>query len=140
MMRRTMCSQNFLSPGGAEKCRNANLQSFGGEKQDEAHTWSAVSKEVEALGRLNEIASSSSSHSAYSKANKFCKGVGGKAKPKPKFSFRFQSQKGELSWPSIPKDGNDFSSRDENDVSYKVHEFREGLETVQHGIMEPSMA
>ena len=65
----------FCAVSGAKKLHEDNIRSFGSGEQDGAHTWSAVSKEAEALVHLNENASCSSSHSAYSKAHKSHKGV-----------------------------------------------------------------
>ena len=65
----------FCAASGAKKLHEDNIRSFGSGEQDGAHTWSAVSKEAEALVHLNENASCSSSHSAYSKAHKSHKGV-----------------------------------------------------------------
>ncbi|KAM1449504.1 hypothetical protein EV1_008220 [Malus domestica] len=61
---------------GAKKLQRDDVHSIGSEKKDESYTWSAVSKEAEALMRLNEKTSCSSSKSNYSKVNKSSKGKG----------------------------------------------------------------
>ncbi|KAK2654338.1 hypothetical protein Ddye_014194 [Dipteronia dyeriana] len=80
------------------------IRNLSSGKQDGKSTWSAASKETEALICLNENAFCSSSHSANTKTNKSCKGI--KSKSKPKFSFRFQLHKEGLPTPLISKNDN----------------------------------
>lgn len=61
--------------GGAKEFPNDDVHSFWSEKQDELYSWSVASKEAEALMRLNEKTSCSSSLSAYSNAKKSSKGI-----------------------------------------------------------------
>ncbi|KAL5795545.1 hypothetical protein ACOSQ2_000365 [Xanthoceras sorbifolium] len=96
-----------VTPGG-EMSHKDEVHNFVCGKQDGESTWSAVSKETEALICLNENVFCSSSHSAYTKTNKSCKGI--KSKSKPKFSFRFQLHKGGLSLPLISKNDNSLPS------------------------------
>ncbi|KAK7843256.1 hypothetical protein CFP56_012772 [Quercus suber] len=117
----------FSDSSNAKKLHEDNLCRFGSGVQDGAQTWSAVSKEAEALLHLNENAST---HSTYSKASKSYKGI--RCRVKQKFSFRFQSRKEEPSWPSL--------SKDENDVSFEVHEAPERLDTFEPRSEEHSIA
>ncbi|KAM3687963.1 hypothetical protein ACJW31_10G115100 [Castanea mollissima] len=117
----------FSDSSDAKKLDEDSICRFGSGMQDGAQTWSAVSKEAEALFHLNENAST---HSAYSKASKSYKGV--RCRVKQKFSFRFQSRKEEPSWPSL--------SKDENDVSFEVHEAPERLDTFEPRSEERSIA
>ncbi|XP_028100899.1 uncharacterized protein LOC114300216 isoform X2 [Camellia sinensis] len=70
----------------------------GSEKQGGECTWSAVTKEAEALVHLIENARSSSLHAVTSNVNRPCKGARGKAKAKSKskFLFRFRSHKADI--------------------------------------------
>ena len=61
---------------GAKEFQRDDVHCTGSEKEDESYTWSAASKEAEALMRLNEKALCSSSKSDYSKVNKSSKGKG----------------------------------------------------------------
>ncbi|KAG2697388.1 hypothetical protein I3843_07G102200 [Carya illinoinensis] len=115
---------------GTKKWHEDDNHSFGRGKQDEAHTWSNISKEADALIWLNKNAPGSSSHYAYPVANKPQKGM--RCKAKRKFSFRFQSREGGLSCPSI--------SNDEKYVSLKDHEASERLETIEPRSEEHSIA
>ncbi|KAK4559159.1 hypothetical protein RGQ29_008421 [Quercus rubra] len=117
----------FSDSSDAKKLHEDNLCRFGSGVQDGAQSWSAVSKEAEALLHLNENAST---HSAYAKASKSYKGV--RCRVKQKFSFRFQSCKEEPSWPSL--------SKDENDVSFEVHEAPERMDTFEPRSEEHSIA
>ncbi|WJZ90301.1 hypothetical protein VitviT2T_009453 [Vitis vinifera] len=128
----------ILSPRKGSKCNSeervyddekVDLHKFGSAKQD-GDTWSAVTKETEELVHLNENAGCSSSHVSYSRGNKFSKG--GKTKSKPKFSFRFQSNKEDSFGPFIT---NEKSSR-----SSKVDQVPEGLEAIEHKTMEGAIA
>ncbi|KAA8543127.1 hypothetical protein F0562_021378 [Nyssa sinensis] len=121
---------NLFSTSGAKDFHNVSLLNIEGENQDGACTWSEVTKEAEALVHLNENAGCPSSHSVFSKVNRSCKG--GRGKVKPKFSFRFQSHRKDLSWPVNSKDG--------NDNSYKALPLPGELETTDHGTMQHSMA
>ncbi|KAL5859071.1 hypothetical protein ACOSQ3_000364 [Xanthoceras sorbifolium] len=96
-----------VTPGGKMSHKD-EVHNFVCGKQDGESTWSAVSKETEALICLNENVFCSSSHSAYTKTNKSCKGI--KSKSKPKFSFRFQLHRGGLSPPLISKNDNSLPS------------------------------
>ncbi|KAL5858781.1 hypothetical protein ACOSQ4_000077 [Xanthoceras sorbifolium] len=96
-----------VTPGGKMSHKD-EVHNFVCGKQDGESTWSAVSKETEALICLNENVFCSSSHSAYTKTNKSCKGI--KSKSKPKFSFRFQLHKGGLSPTLISKNDNSLPS------------------------------
>ncbi|KAK2649404.1 hypothetical protein Ddye_016893 [Dipteronia dyeriana] len=80
------------------------IHNFSSGKQNGKCTWSAASKETEALICLNENALCSSSHSANTKTNKSCKGI--KSKSNPKFSFRFQLHKEGLPTPLISSNDN----------------------------------
>lgn len=60
--------------GGAKELRKVDVHSFWGGKQDELYSWSAANKEAEALIRLNERTSCSSSLSGYSNVKKSSKG------------------------------------------------------------------
>ncbi|XP_059625705.1 uncharacterized protein LOC132268855 isoform X2 [Cornus florida] len=111
------------STSGAKDFQKVNPQSFGNESQNEVCTWSTVAKEAKALVHLNENAGCSSSQAFSSKTNWFSKA--GRGKAKPKFSFRFQSHKGD-SWPVDSKDG--------NDMPHKL------LENIDHITMEHSVA
>ena len=62
----------FSDSSDAKRLHEDNLCRFGSGVQDGAQSWSAVSKEAEALLHLNENAST---HSAYAKASKSYKGV-----------------------------------------------------------------
>ncbi|KAH7578586.1 hypothetical protein JRO89_XS01G0401900 [Xanthoceras sorbifolium] len=62
-----------VTPGGKMSHKD-EVHNFVCGKQDGESTWSAVSKETEALICLNENVFCSSSHSAYTKTNKSCKG------------------------------------------------------------------
>ncbi|XP_035551365.1 uncharacterized protein LOC109002257 isoform X3 [Juglans regia] len=115
---------------GTKKWHEDDNHSFGSGKQDEAHTWSNISKEADALIWLNKNAPGSSSHYAYPVANKPQKGM--RCKAKRKFLFRFQSREGGLSCPSI--------SNDEKYVSLKDHEASERLETIEPRSEEHSIA
>ncbi|XP_041016799.1 uncharacterized protein LOC121259318 isoform X3 [Juglans microcarpa x Juglans regia] len=115
---------------GTKKWHEDDNHSFGSGKQDEAHTWSNISKEADALIWLNKNAPGSSSHYAYPIANKPQKGM--RCKAKRKFSFRFQSREGGLSCPCI--------SNDEKYVSLKDHEASERLETIEPRSEEHSIA
>ncbi|XP_031258827.1 uncharacterized protein LOC116116925 isoform X2 [Pistacia vera] len=104
---------------GVKTFHKDGVHNFLSGNQDVENSCSTVGKEAEAPIQSNEIAISSSSHSAYSKANKSCKGI--KSKSRPKFSFHFQSHK------------------DGNGVPSKVHEVPERLETAnsrEHSIAE----
>ncbi|CAL5437180.1 unnamed protein product [Camellia sinensis] len=72
----------------------------GSEKQGAECTWSAVTKEAEALVHLIENARSSTLHAVTSNVNRPCKGARGKAKAKSKskskFLFRFRSHKADI--------------------------------------------
>lgn len=59
---------------GTKKWHEDDNHSFGRGKQDEAHTWSNISKEADALIWLNKNAPGSSSHYAYPVADKPQKG------------------------------------------------------------------
>lgn len=60
---------------GAKKLQKDYVHCIGrSDKEDESCTWSEVSKEAEALMRLNEQTSCSSPKSDYSKVNKSFKG------------------------------------------------------------------
>ncbi|KAM2049757.1 hypothetical protein EV2_008444 [Malus domestica] len=76
---------------GAKNLQRDDIHCIGCEKEDESYTWSAVSKEAEALMRLNEKALCSSSNFDYSEVNKSSKGL--KSKGKPRFSFHFMTHK-----------------------------------------------
>jgi hypothetical protein len=65
----------FSVNGGSKECPKDDVHSFWSEKQDELYSWSAASKEVEALMHLNEKTSCSSSLSAYSNVKKSSKGI-----------------------------------------------------------------
>ncbi|KAA8543125.1 hypothetical protein F0562_021380 [Nyssa sinensis] len=88
---------NLFSTSGAKDFHKVSLLNIKGKNQDGACTWSEVTKEAEALVHLNENAGCPSSHSVFSKVNRSRKG--GQGKVKPKFSFRFQSHREDLSWP-----------------------------------------
>ncbi|XP_034689763.1 uncharacterized protein LOC117917557 isoform X1 [Vitis riparia] len=119
----------FPLNSGAKNFKKVDLHKFGSEKQD-GDTWSAVTKETEELVHLNENAGCSSSHVSYSRGNKFSKG--GKTKAKPKFSFRFQSNKEDSFGPFIT---NEKGSR-----SSEVDQVPEGLEAIEHKTMEGAIA
>ncbi|KAF5937270.1 hypothetical protein HYC85_024776 [Camellia sinensis] len=76
----------------------------GSEKQGGECTWSAVTKEAEALVHLIENARSSSLHAVTANVNRPCKGKVLEAKPKPKpnpnpnpnFCFAFRSHKADI--------------------------------------------
>ncbi|GAV88955.1 hypothetical protein CFOL_v3_32376 [Cephalotus follicularis] len=113
---------------GTTRVHKDHFHSLGSVKQDGEHTWSEVSKEAEALIHLNEKASCALSNSANSKANRSFKGIKGRAKPK--FSFRLHST----------REGLSCHSKDENDVSSKVHDVPKGLEAVDHETFKRSIA
>ncbi|XP_050139336.1 uncharacterized protein LOC126615549 isoform X1 [Malus sylvestris] len=106
---------------GAKKLQKDYVHCIGSDKEDESYTWSEVSKEAEALMRLNEQTSCSSPKSDYSKVNKSVKGV--KDKGKPKFSFRFKTQKEGPSCFSV--------SKNESDMSFKVQQVPEMLKATE---------
>ncbi|KAM1169571.1 hypothetical protein TB2_030875 [Malus domestica] len=106
---------------GAKKLQKDYVHCIGSDKEDESYTWSEVSKEAEALMRLNEQTSCSSPKSDYSKVNKSVKGV--KDKGKPKFSFRFKTQKEKPSCFSV--------SKNESDMSFKVQQVPEMLKATE---------
>ncbi|XP_050363974.1 uncharacterized protein LOC126782720 isoform X3 [Argentina anserina] len=117
---------------GAIELRKGDVHSFWSDKQDELFSWSAASKEAEALIRLNEKTSCSSSRSGYSDVKNSSKGAKGRGKPK--FSFRFPSH----------KDGTSSHSTSKNDsvVSFKVQELPEWLDAIEprnedHSDVEP---
>ncbi|PRQ26315.1 hypothetical protein RchiOBHm_Chr6g0293271 [Rosa chinensis] len=108
--------------GSAKELRKKeDVHSFWSDKQDELHSWSAVSKEAEALMRLNEKTSCSLSLSAYSNLKKSSKGAKGKGKPK--FLFRFPTHKEGTSSHSI--------SKNDSDVSFRVQELPERLDAIE---------
>ncbi|PON96611.1 kinetochore protein [Trema orientale] len=86
---------------GAETFAKDVVLGFGTEKQEDSYSWSAVSKEAEALMDTSEHAS------CYSKPKKSVKGVKGKGKPK--FSFGVQLHKDRLSSPCTSKDESNLS-------------------------------
>ncbi|KAI9180598.1 hypothetical protein LWI28_006355 [Acer negundo] len=94
----------FKVTPGVKMSHKDEIHNFSSGKQDGESTWSAASKETEALICLNENAFCSSSHSDHTKTNKSCKGI--KNKSKPKFSFRFQLHKEGLPTPLISKNDN----------------------------------
>lgn len=107
---------------GAKKLQKDYVHCIGrSDKEDESCTWSEVSKEAEALMRLNEQTSCSSPKSDYSKVNKSFKGV--KDKGKPKISFRFKTQKKGPSCFSV--------SKNESDMSFKVQQVPEMLKAIE---------
>nr|XP_011458705.1 PREDICTED: uncharacterized protein LOC101298274 isoform X2 [Fragaria vesca subsp. vesca] len=112
---------NVSVNGGAKELRKVDVHSFWGGKQDELYSWSAANKEAEALIRLNERTSCSSSLSGYSNVKKSSKGAKGKGKPK--FSFRFPAHKEGTSSLSIYKN--------DSDVSLKVQELPERLDAIE---------
>ena len=61
--------------GGAKELRKEDVHSFWSDKQDELFSWSAASKEAEALIRLNEKTSCSSSLPGYSNVKNSSKGI-----------------------------------------------------------------
>lgn len=63
---------NSITRGDRKLNKDSNLHGFRREKQDEARTWSMISKEAKALNHLNK--QSLSSFSAFSRGNKSCKG------------------------------------------------------------------
>ncbi|XP_062018673.1 uncharacterized protein LOC133735281 isoform X2 [Rosa rugosa] len=108
--------------GDAKELRKKeDVHSFWSDKQDELHSWSAASKEAEALMHLNEKTSCSSSLSAYSNLKKSSKGAKGKGKPK--FLFRFPTHKEGTSSHSI--------SKNDSDVSFRVQELPERLDAIE---------
>lgn len=62
------------SAPGTKKWHEDDSHSFGIGKQDEAHTWSNISKQGDALMGLKKNAPGSSSYYAYPIANKHKKG------------------------------------------------------------------
>ncbi|KAM5563980.1 hypothetical protein ABKV19_018542 [Rosa sericea] len=114
-------SKNSVHGGAKELRKKEDVHSFWSDKQDELHSWSAASKEAEALMRLNEKTTCSSSLSAYSNLKKSSKGV--KSKGKPKFLFRFLTHKEGTSSHSI--------SKNDSDVSFRVQELPERLDAIE---------
>ena len=119
---------NFSPQLWAKIFQKDDLHKFKSEKKD-GHTCSVVTKETNELVYLNENVGFSSSHVCYSRENKCSKGtssflggclilcifykpflnfiihtVVGKTQAKPKFSFRFQSNKEDSFEPFITKD------------------------------------
>ncbi|XP_021647890.2 uncharacterized protein LOC110640740 isoform X3 [Hevea brasiliensis] len=117
---------NSITSSDRKLNKDSNLHILRSEKQDEACTWSMISKEAEALNHLNE--QSLSSFSAFSKANKSCQGVGDKVKLK--FSLRIKSHKDGLFHPFIPED--------ENVTSSKALDAPEELEPIEDETIENS--
>lgn len=110
---------NSITRGDRKLNKDSNLHGFRREKQDEARTWSMISKEAKALNHLNK--QSLSSFSAFSRGNKSCKGV--RDKVKPKFSLHIKSHKVGLSRP--------LTSKDEDVMSSKVLDEPEQLEPIE---------
>ncbi|KAF2308030.1 hypothetical protein GH714_034600 [Hevea brasiliensis] len=118
---------NSITSSDRKLNKDSNLHILRSEKQDEACTWSMISKEAEALNHLNE--QSLSSFSAFSKANKSCKGSVGD-KEKLKFSLRIKSHKDGLFHSFIPED--------ENVTSSKALDAPEQLEPIEDETIENS--
>ncbi|KAL6978415.1 hypothetical protein U1Q18_020082 [Sarracenia purpurea var. burkii] len=114
---------------GDQNFKKAGLCSPGREKQDVACTWSAVTKEAEALVHLVENARSSSLRAVTVNANKSCKG--GRGKEKSKLLFRFQSHKKDSPWP--------VSSKVEINTSSKVLLLPQKVEAFDNRVMGNSM-
>ncbi|XP_058087957.1 uncharacterized protein LOC131234956 isoform X3 [Magnolia sinica] len=119
---------SFSFNSGATKSHNL-LHDSENEHQDASCTWSAVLKEAEELVSVHEN-DGSTSHATNSEARKFQKGSGGKAKHK--FSIRLQPYREGLSWTSVVKD--------ENAKSSEVSKMAAGLEALEYGVTEHSMA
>ncbi|KAH7864677.1 hypothetical protein Vadar_032527 [Vaccinium darrowii] len=100
------------------------------ETEKGACTWSAVTKEAEALARIAENAMCSSSRAIASKEDKRVKG--GRGKSKSKLSFHFQSNKEDIPLP--------VSSIPEVNMSSKFLPLLQGLETVENSTTSNSMA
>ncbi|XP_057965872.1 uncharacterized protein LOC131156308 isoform X3 [Malania oleifera] len=117
----------FSNISGCKGLQKANPPSFGSDKR--SCSWSEATKEAEALMCLNDSAECCSSHVANFKANTFCKG--GKGKAKPKFSFRFQLPKEGFFLSSILKDERDFCCKDQHVPQEAV-----ALWTAEHSMSE----
>ncbi|KAM6558418.1 hypothetical protein CsatA_027657 [Cannabis sativa] len=100
----------FFKTDASETFSKDVILSIENEKQEGSYSWSAASKEAEALMGLSEHAS------CHSKPKKVLKGA--KVKGKPKFSFGLRLNKDRLSSPCTSKDKN---------LSNSIHEVPERL-------------
>ncbi|XP_038709056.1 uncharacterized protein LOC120003958 isoform X1 [Tripterygium wilfordii] len=111
-------NNTFPKYSASEKINEVNLCSSRSELQDRSCTWAAASKEAEALIHLNDNAYCAPSYTA----KRPSKGV--RRKAKPRFSFHFHSMNDGNSLPSI---------KDENDMSFDLHEVPERSENIEQG-------
>lgn len=117
----------FTNISGAKKFQKVCER----DKQDEESEWFAVTKEAKELILLNENAVCAPSHNANCKESKFCRGDGGKGKPK--FAFPFQPHKED----KLSR----FITTDKSNTSSKFHQVPEGQEaTIDCRKLDHSMA